>query len=82
MGFKSEVIAKLDKLSDKQNEHTTELAKYNIILTEHHVRASQLESRIKPIEKHVIIINGLVKISGALVATAAALAAIYHYLVK
>lgn len=81
MGFKDEVIVKLDKLLDKQQEHTVELAKNSVILNDHHVRASQLESRIKPIEKHVIVVNGIVKVSIAIVAMAASLAAIYRYLI-
>lgn len=82
MGFKQDVIIRLDKLAERQEEHTITLAKNTIILTDHHVRSSQLESRVKPIENHVIVVNGIVKVAITIIATIASLGAAYHYLLK
>lgn len=62
MWFDKDIVNKLDKISDLQIEHTVQLRHNTDILNEHHVRASNLEARIKPIENHVLIINSIVKI--------------------
>ena len=82
MGFKKEVLGKLDELSKKQIDHTVEIAKYNIILAEHHVRTSNHEARIRPIEESHLFMIKLSKVVTAFVALSAGLAAIYHYLIK
>ncbi len=50
MDFEKIVLDKLDKIENKQVEHTIELAKNTVILLEHHVRSSNLEARFKPLE--------------------------------
>lgn len=76
MGFKTDVIGKLDKIETKLVEHTVELSKNTHVLQEHHVRSSNLEARFKPIEKHVLVVNSLVKIAIALCAAAGAIVGI------
>lgn len=72
MSFKDEVRASLTEIK-------VEIAKNTQVLTEHHVRSSNLEARIKPIENHVILVNSLVKIVLSLAACGAAVATIVHY---
>jgi len=82
MDFEQVVLDKLDKIESKQVEHTVELARNTLVLTDHHVRTSNLEARIRPIENHKHFIDMLTKAIIAVVSTAAAGAALYHYLFK
>lgn len=75
MSFKKEVLNSLTEIK-------IEIAKNTTVLNEHHVRASQIESRIKPIENHVLLINSITKIFIALVGAGAAICSILHYIVK
>lgn len=61
---------KLDKISDDISEIKTHLAVYNEQLKHHIKRSDQadaavqlLDQRIQPIEKHVLLINYIVKIA-------------------
>lgn len=75
MSFKKDVIEKLDKL-------TIEVALNTKVLTDHHVRTSQIEARVVPLEQSHVFFNKLAKgVTGLLVA-GAAFASIYHYLLK
>lgn len=80
MSFKKEVLEKLDKLADKQQDHTIELAKNTMVLNEHHVRSTNHEARLKPLEDHVKFIQKSMKVFGWLIAVGAGLAAIARYL--
>lgn len=82
MSFKQDVIVRLDKVADQQVQHTIQLARNSDILNEHHVRASNLESRIKPLESHVLVINSVIKIALSIIAAAAAIASVIHFFVK
>jgi len=72
---KSERLEKLDVKLDKVIEHIanidTTLAKQSVILDEHVKRSTQLEDRMEPVEKHVVMINGVLKFLGLLAAIAA-----------
>ena len=87
MGFKRDVIEKLDKVQEKQNVHTTELALYNQLLKEHMRRTDIAEKnidlvkeRVAPIEQHVLFINKASKWIISVVALIASASAAYHYL--
>lgn len=73
MGFKKDVIVKLEKL-------TVEVALNNKILTDHHVRTSQIEARVVPLEASHIFFNKLAKAIMGLVTLIGGIAAIYKYL--
>lgn len=64
------IIDKLDKIQELQIEHTIQLARNTDSLNEHHVRTTNLEARIKPIESHVQLIGSLIKIVLALIGVA------------
>ncbi|GAC1499971.1 MAG: hypothetical protein NVS1B10_03230 [Candidatus Saccharimonadales bacterium] len=82
MDFEKIVLDKLDKIELKQIEHTVALSKNTLILTEHHVRTTNLEARIRPIENHKHFVDMFTKVMIGIVTTAAAGAALYHYLFK
>lgn len=82
MDFEKTVLTKLDRIEAKQIEHTIELVRNTVVLNEHHVRTSNLENRFKPVENHVLVVNGFVKIGLAVVAATASLTGIYHYFFK
>ena len=62
---------KLDKIQEDVNEIKTHLAVYNEQLTVHIKRSEMLEDRIIPIETHVFMINGAIKLIGIVAAVAA-----------
>lgn len=75
MAFKKEVLDRLDKM-------TIELAVNTKVLKDHHVRTSQLEARVVPLENSHLFFNKLAKSLMAIVTVGAGLAATYHYLFK
>ena len=62
MDFPKVVLAKLDKIEEKQVEHTIQLALNTSVLDEHHRRSTNLETRIEPIEDHVKFLRKLLKL--------------------
>lgn len=74
--FTNRVLTELKEIKDKQSEHTVQLKINTHVLNEHHVRASQLESRLKPIEEHVVFQRRLLKTLTALIAVLAGIATI------
>lgn len=57
---------KLDKISDHISDINITLAKQSVILEEHVKRTNLLEEKIKPIERHVVMANGALKLIAAL----------------
>jgi archaellum component FlaC len=55
---------KLDRINDKIANIDVTLAKQSVILDEHIKRSNMLEEKMKPVEKHVAIINTIFKILG------------------
>lgn len=55
---------KLDKISDKIGNIDVTLARQEVSLSEHIRRTNLLEEKLKPIEKHVAVINGGLKFVG------------------
>jgi hypothetical protein len=55
---------KVDKIVDKICSIDVTLVKQSIILEEHIKRTNLLEDKIEPIEKHVIMVNGVLKFLG------------------
>lgn len=82
MGFKEEVITRLDKLTERQQEHTVQLVLCNKILDEHHKRSTQLETRVLPLEHSHIFTTKLLKAILSIITLIAACASAYHYLFK
>lgn len=72
MSFKKDV-------RDSLTEIKVELGKNTIVLNEHHVRSSNLEARMKPVEDHVIFISRFTKVVAGLAALGAASATIFHF---
>ena len=75
MSFKKDVRQSLTDIK-------VELGKNTVTLMDHHVRSSNLESRMKPIEDHVVFINRTVKVILSVATFGAAIAAIAHYFSK
>lgn len=69
---------KLDKVIEQQGEMNVTLAKQSVILEEHVKRTNLLELKIAPIEKHVVMVHGVLKFIGIL----GILAAIVESVVK
>jgi len=69
---------KLDKIQEDVGEIKTHLAVYNEQLKIHIKRSSMLEQKIEPIEKHVNMVNGAIK----LISILAAIAAIVELIVR
>lgn len=82
MSFKDDVRTRLEEIARAQAVHTVKLEENTKVLVEHHVRASQLEARIKPVEVHIAIVGAVTKILIAVVSVGAGIAAIYHYFLK
>ena len=57
---------KLDKVSDEIGNINITLAKQHITLEEHVRRTEILEDEIRPIKKHVAMVNGVLKLMGLL----------------
>lgn len=55
---------KLDKIVEKISDIDITLAKQSVILDEHVKRTNMLEAKIQPIEKHMIMLNGVLKFLG------------------
>lgn len=55
---------KIDKVVEKTSSIDVTLAKQSVILDEHVRRTNLLEKKLEPIEKHVILMKGLMKIVG------------------
>lgn len=55
---------KLDKIIDRMNNIDVTLGKQSVILEEHVKRTNLLEKKLEPIEKHVIMIQGVIKFIG------------------
>lgn len=52
---------KIDSMISHQSRMETLLGKQAVILEEHVRRTNLLEEKIKPLEKHVVVVNALVK---------------------
>lgn len=55
---------KIDRVIEKTSSIDVTLAKQSVILDEHVRRTNLLEKKLEPIEKHVILMKGLMKIVG------------------
>lgn len=67
----STVDNKLDRLQEDVSEIKTHLAVYNALLDTHIKRTDLLEKRVAPIEKHMVMVSGALKLLGILAAIAA-----------
>lgn len=58
------VEEKLDKVADDISQINITLAKQEVSLAEHIRRTNVLEQKLEPVEKHVAMVNGGLKIVG------------------
>lgn len=68
---------KIDKISDRLNSIDVTLAKNTVSLEEHIKRTNLLEEEVKPIKKHVDMIEGALKLIGVLAMIAAIIETIH-----
>lgn len=57
---------KIDKISDRLNSIDSTLSAQHVSLREHMRRTSLLEKQIKPIETHVTMVHGAMKLVGVI----------------
>lgn len=57
---------KLDKVIETQSEINVTLVKQSVILEEHVKRTNLLEQKLEPVEKHVAMVQGAIKVVMAL----------------
>lgn len=69
--------AKLDKIVEKLSSIDATLASQHVTLQEHTRRSTMLEDDMKPIKKHVYMVEGVVKFIGLIGVLAAILEAIW-----
>lgn len=60
------IESKIDKIADHISSIDVTLAKQQVILDEHVKRTNLLEKKLEPVERHVTVINGLMKLIAAL----------------
>ena len=71
---------KLDKITDKISNIDVTLAEQAKDLKEHMRRTDLLEKKIMPIEKHVIMVNGVLKFFGVLAVFASIIEVVLKFL--
>lgn len=71
---------KIDKLSDRLGSIDVTLAKQHESLKDHIRRTEILEDAIDPIQKHVLMVNSMTKIIGAVILAIGALEGIFAIL--
>lgn len=76
------VEEKLDSVKDAIAEINVTLAAQHESLKEHMRRTALLEHRMEPVERHVLALNGIVKIIGALSVAVGLIAGIVNLLSK
>lgn len=64
---------KIDKIADKISNIDITLGKQSVILEEHVRRTNLLEEQIKPIERHVNMVQGGIKLLGLIALVASVL---------
>ena len=73
---------KLDKIVDHISNIDTTLAKQSVILDEHIKRTELLEKKLEPVERHVTIVNALVKVTAVLGSAIGTILGIVHAVMK
>jgi glycerol dehydrogenase-like iron-containing ADH family enzyme len=76
------IDAKLEKIVEHIGSIDVTLAKQSVLLDEHIKRSNMLEEKLAPVEKHVTIVNTILKVLGAAGATGGAAHGVLHYLMK
>lgn len=71
---------KLDRISERINSIDVTLGYQHESLKEHIRRTTQLEDRVTPMEKHVIMVSGAAKLLGMIVGAVGLLAAVVEIL--
>jgi hypothetical protein len=61
------ILNKLDKIDARQDEHSVMLARMDVTLNEYVKQTNEVHETIKPIKKHVTVVEGIAKVSSVLV---------------
>ncbi len=80
MAFQNEVRTALADIKEQLVQTRISTEKNTYVLNEHHVRSSNLEARFKPVERHVLVFNGIAKVTAFILTVGAAVVGILHYL--
>lgn len=59
--FNRRIDAKLDQIEGHLGKQEVNLARLTVSVEEHVRRTDLLERKIEPIEKHVVMVNGIIK---------------------
>lgn len=60
------ILTKINKLDERMDESNIILAKQEVSLSEHIKRTNILEDKIEPVERHVQLVNSILKIIGGI----------------
>jgi hypothetical protein len=71
---------KIDKIADTQTNQAVTLGRLTVSVEEHVRRSDQFEDALKPVQKHVYMINGALKLVGLLAMIAAIAEAIKEFI--
>lgn len=71
---------KIDRIVEDISDINITLTKQSVILEEHIRRTNLLELKLAPIEKHVVMINGVLKFFGGVAILIAMVEGIFHIL--
>lgn len=69
------IETKIDRLDERQDKADITLTAQHASLVEHVRRTNLLEAKLEPVEKHVAMMQGAIKLIGLV----AIIAEIYHY---
>ena len=70
-----EILLNMDS---RLNNIDVTLAKQSVILTEHVKRSTMLEEQLKPVQKHVAMVDGALRLLGILLVIAGVIAAFWQ----
>lgn len=77
--WQSRVESKIDKMSDRQNDQAVTLERLTVSVEDHVKRTNLLEADIKPIKRHVAMVEGALKLLGILGVLAAILETVHTF---
>lgn len=75
------ILAKLDKMEDTMVKQEVNLGKLSVSVEEHVKRSNMLEDAIRPIQKHVSMVEGAIKLITLLGVLVAIIEALHRVLV-
>jgi uncharacterized protein YdcH (DUF465 family) len=72
------IFDKIEKIDDRLNNIDTSLVRQTVSLEEHIRRTNLLENEIKPVKRHVIMVESVFKFIGAISVVIGTAAALYE----